>query len=203
MKTPENVPDNNVGRKTPEEIKKGIANAVHVKYLSWPDENTGERRTLYGVAIGYVLRDEIFAYIQQLESDNEAKQKRVEKLEKDVFMLGKKLEKDLELFKFYADEKKKADATLDYAHAELLMLREDLREAKARLEQAERERDAAVSDLSNGCAYCKYVGLDFEDSPCEDCFQKDGKYPWSPMKRTKFEWRGACVENTKEESECR
>lgn len=64
-----------------------------------------------GVFCKNALHGDTIGIIQQLESDNEAKQKRVEKLEKDVFILGKQLEKDLELFKFYADEKKKAACT--------------------------------------------------------------------------------------------
>ena len=53
--------------KTPEEIKRGLRTAKHVQCMeiSDDDENGG---THYGVLIGYVLRDKIFAYIQQLES---------------------------------------------------------------------------------------------------------------------------------------
>lgn len=76
-----------------------------------------------------------------------------------------------------------------------------IQQLESLLTQAERERDAAVADLSNGCAYCKYAELGFKDSPCDDCLQRGGKHPWSPMKRTKFEWRGVCPENTKEDAE--
>lgn len=67
MKTSEFAADNNVTRKTSEEIKKGLRTAKHVQCMeiSDDDENCG---THYGVLIGYVLRDKIFAYIQQLES---------------------------------------------------------------------------------------------------------------------------------------
>ena len=72
-----------------------------------------------------------------------------------------------------------------------------IQQLESRLAQAERERDAAVYDLSDSCQKCKFVRKTFDVSPCEDCFQRDGKYPWSPMVRTKFEWRGVCPgENT-------
>ena len=72
-----------------------------------------------------------------------------------------------------------------------------IQQLEFRLAQVEREREAAVNDLSDSCQKCKFVRKTFDVSPCEDCFQRDGKYPWSPMVRTKFEWRGVCPgENT-------
>lgn len=57
--------------KTPEEIKMGLKNAKHVQCMEIASDNeNGE--THYGVLVGYVLRDEIFAYIQQLERERDA-----------------------------------------------------------------------------------------------------------------------------------
>ena len=69
---------------------------------------------------------------------------------------------------------------------------------KDRLAQAERERDAAVCDLSDACKYCKHISCDDEDetSPCKDCMQRKGGVPFGPMIRTHFEWRGLCEDNT-------
>lgn len=53
--------------KTSEEIKKGLENAKHVQCMEIASDNENGG-TCYGVLVGYVLRDKIFAYIQQLES---------------------------------------------------------------------------------------------------------------------------------------
>ena len=53
--------------KTSEEIKKGLKNAKHVQCMEIASDNENGG-TCYGVLVGYVLRDKIFAYIQQLES---------------------------------------------------------------------------------------------------------------------------------------
>ena len=87
-------------------------------------------------------------------------------------------------------------------NAPLIDLLQAVNQLRDRLAQAERERDAAVADLSNSCSTCKFIGLEFDDSPCDNCFQRVGRFPWSPMVRTKFEWRGVCAENTKEEIKC-
>lgn len=79
-------------------------------------------------------------------------------------------------------------------HADALAYIEQLEE---RLAQVERERDAAVSELASNCRACRFI---VDDSHCEDCFQRVGKHPWSPIVRTKFEWRGICAENTKEDT---
>ncbi len=70
-----------------------------------------------------------------------------------------------------------------------------IQQLESRLAQTERERDAAISELANSCYACRFI---LDASHCEGCFQRDGKYPWSPMVRTKFEWRGVCEKNTKE-----
>lgn len=73
---------------------------------------------------------------------------------------------------------------------------------ESRLAQVERERDAAVCDLSDACKYCKHISCDDEDenSPCKDCMQRKAGVPFGPMIRTRFEWRGVCEENTKDDS---
>lgn len=54
--------------KTPEEIKKGLAEAPHVKYVVDDQSRDDVHYERYGVAIGYILRDQIYIYITQLES---------------------------------------------------------------------------------------------------------------------------------------
>ena len=68
-----------------------------------------------------------------------------------------------------------------------------------RLAQVERERDAAVADLSNSCAYCKHTSGTVDEPPCTECFHPKNNIIFAPITRTKFEWRGVCPENTKEE----
>lgn len=58
---------------------------------------------------------------------------------------------------------------------------------ESRLAQVERERDAMKHDfMIDGCEACKHG-----HSALDDC-----NAPWSPCK---WEWRGVCSENTKEE----
>lgn len=55
----------------------------------------------------------------------------------------------------------------------------------------ERERDAAVKDLTEGrdCYSCKHLGQRFA-GPCVDCMSGHG------YKKNNYEWRGVCLENT-------
>ena len=71
---------------------------------------------------------------------------------------------------------------------------------ESRLAQVERERDAAVDDLSNSCAYCKHMSGDVDEPPCTECFHPRNNIVFAPITRTKFEWRGVCPENSKEET---
>ena len=130
--------------KTPDEIKKGL-------FCCWEDGCATcpyDDDCTMGENFMDVAKD-AHAYIQQLESDNENKQKRIDEL-------------------------------------------------VSRLAEVERERDAAVADLSDRCQYCKHISCDDEDenSPCKDCMQRKGGVPFAPMIRTCFEWRGVCEENT-------
>lgn len=75
-----------------------------------------------------------------------------------------------------------------------------IEERESRLAQVERERDAAVADLSNSCAYCKHTSGSVDEPPCTECFHPKNNIIFAPMTRTKFEWRGVCPENTKEDS---
>ena len=67
----------------------------------------------------------------------------------------------------------------------------EIEQLESRLAQAERECDAAVSDLENVIGLSAIVNLDCEfckhmDRPtCEEC---------------DWEWRGICPENTKEDA---
>jgi hypothetical protein len=68
---------------------------------------------------------------------------------------------------------------------------------EARLTQVECERDAAVADLSNSCAYCKHASGSVDEPPCTECFHPKNNIIFAPITRTKFEWRGVCPgENT-------
>lgn len=51
--------------KTPDEIKKGLANAEHVQRMAIVSED-GSCETNYGVLVGYVQRDDIVACIDNL-----------------------------------------------------------------------------------------------------------------------------------------
>jgi hypothetical protein len=58
--------------KTPEEIKKGLAEAPHIQYRMSTQNDSDGHSTRYAVAIGYGFRDEIVGCLQQLESELEA-----------------------------------------------------------------------------------------------------------------------------------
>lgn len=66
-----------------------------------------------------------------------------------------------------------------------------------RLAQAERERDAAVVDLSNSCQYCKFASAAVDEAQCASCIKLKNAWLFSPSLRTKFEWRGVCEENSR------
>lgn len=52
----------------PEEIKRELAEAPHIQYAADDPSCVDGYGVRYAVAIGYVLRDNIVSYIQQLES---------------------------------------------------------------------------------------------------------------------------------------
>ena len=54
--------------KTPEEIKKGLAEAPHIQYSADDPSCCAGYDVRYAVAVGYVLREDIVSCIQQLES---------------------------------------------------------------------------------------------------------------------------------------
>ena len=60
------------------------------------------------------------------------------------------------------------------------------------IEKAERERDAAVNELNEerSCLNCKHREKRPNKQPCRSC---------DVAARHKYEWRGVCRENTKEE----
>ena len=68
--------------------------------------------------------------------------------------------------------------------------RNKLRQAAEALEEAERERDAAVRDIEihDGCEACKHADLLETDSPCRECLASS---EWFPL----WQWRGPCAEN--------
>jgi hypothetical protein len=72
-----------------------------------------------------------------------------------------------------------------------------------RLAQVERERDAAVADLTDSkeCDYCKYKDL-FPACGEKSCYSCDKECPcsWCSKAGDGFKWRGVCEENTKEEN---
>ena len=92
--------------KTPAEIKKELRNAKHVQCMDISDGENECVGTRYGVLVGYVLRDEIYIYITQLESDNESKQKRIDDLESRLALVERErdtLAAALEGVKFCGD----------------------------------------------------------------------------------------------------
>ena len=66
-----------------------------------------------------------------------------------------------------------------------------------RLAQAERERDALMYDFPHGfaCHTCKHETTDCNDFPCNDCVEASRGVYW-----VRWEWRGVCEENSKEEN---
>ncbi len=68
-----------------------------------------------------------------------------------------------------------------------------IQQLEARLAQVERERDAAVNDLSRSCGSCKHKTCTFDVNPCKDCVKVD---QFGFIERTHFEWRGVFEENT-------
>lgn len=140
--------------KTPEEIKKGLSDALHIK--------SGTR---YGVMVGYVQRDDIVACIDNL-----------------VHRLAQ------------AEEALAFERTYREDQAVAWELKCSLLERET--EQAERERDAAVHDMTKiaieldflACDWCKHKP--YNHAHCKEC----------RMKNEGFEWRGVCEENSKEGS---
>lgn len=65
---------------------------------------------------------------------------------------------------------------------------------ESRLAQAERERDAAVYDINRCCGTCKHFQNEEDDCTAEECIGS-GSY----MEPSGWQWRGVCLENTKEE----
>lgn len=74
-----------------------------------------------------------------------------------------------------------------------------IQQLESRLAQVERERDAAVNDLADSCKYCKHTRQPLDGKPCNECMQRKNGNRFAPIVRTKFEWRGVCEENTKED----
>lgn len=68
---------------------------------------------------------------------------------------------------------------------------------ESRLAQVERERDALMYDFALGfeCHTCKHETTDCNDFPCNDCAEASME-----AQCLRWEWRGVCAENTKEDS---
>ena len=64
----------------------------------------------------------------------------------------------------------------------------------SRLAQVELERDAAVEALDEirQCKFCKHYAKNLWLEPCLSC---------DLLKKTNYEWRGVCAENTEEDDE--
>lgn len=73
------------------------------------------------------------------------------------------------------------------------LIKKRMNEMESRLAHIERERDAAVSDLSESawCGDCRHYKVDMDKEPCKTCLKNGQKALW--------QWRGVCEENTKEE----
>lgn len=73
---------------------------------------------------------------------------------------------------------------------------------ESRLAQVERERDAAVADLtdSSDCSFCMYKNNNMEFG-CGSCIGCEKECPCALCSKglNGFKWRGVCAENTKEE----
>ena len=68
---------------------------------------------------------------------------------------------------------------------------EDICALTARAEQAERERDAAIKDITRLCTRCKHWTCPNDDEPCLSCLNAESGNPnWT--------WRGLPQEGEKE-----
>lgn len=83
-----------------------------------------------------------------------------------------------------------------------LFLKTSLESVTKEYTAVKRERDAAVADLSNSCQYCKFASTAVDEAQCASCIKPKNAWLFSPRVRTKFEWRGVCKENSKEEKTC-
>ena len=170
--------------KTPEEIKKGL------EVCTAQEDCVGCPYTDGDAFFCDRLRKDAFAYIQQLE---DAIDKTTQLMQSATEVIKKNQE---QLESTYSQVKKALCGKENVSWVEVLEAADQL---KSRLAQAERERDAAVADLSDRCLYCKNAARKLEEPPCADCMQPKNGILFAPRVRTHFEWRGVCPENTKED----
>lgn len=97
MKTPESATDIKVGGKTSDEIKKGLKCCSKIEGC----KNGG--CSYYDLGSGSIcipaMTGDALAYIQQLESDNDAKQKRIEELESRLAKVERERDAAVEFLK--------------------------------------------------------------------------------------------------------
>lgn len=97
MKTPESATDIKVGGKTSDEIKKGLKCCSKIEGC----KNGG--CSYYDLGSGSIcipaMTGDALAYIQQLESDNDAKQKRIEELESRLAQVERERDAAVEFLK--------------------------------------------------------------------------------------------------------
>lgn len=106
----------------------------------------------------------------------------------------------IECIERMTEKLEKANGMLEWAHKEVLRLNIENSELHAKLATAERERDAAIRDLSQSeCKFCKHTKISLDDEPCKSC--RSFNYPYT-IKKANYEWRGVCEENTREGREC-
>ena len=69
-----------------------------------------------------------------------------------------------------------------------------IQQLESRLAQVERERDTALCDMTKSCVFCKHSYL---NNPGIDYC----KFVECCQNYARFEWRGVCERNTKEDSD--
>lgn len=194
MKTPNCVADIKVGSKTIEDIKKWLACWA----VTYTDECSGECETCeydVGEKESVGMGGKTLAYIRQLE---ECEKSLYAALHAVMYIVDKWL--DVEPYDFDKDDGTVAITRASEAREVALRAIEKL---EASLAQAERERDAAVHDLTNS-------------SPCFACYHFirnkgackggmrccDGQFKaeigHSEYDGPDWRWRGVCSENAKE-----
>ena len=167
--------------KTHEKIKKGLE--CRIRGVSEKCDHRCDKCDVY--IPGYNLENrysDALAYIQQLE---EREKSLYAALHAVMYIVDKWL--DVEPYDF--DEDDGTVATTRASEAREVALRA--------IEQAERERDAAVGYLAylRICAHCVHFGTKFHKEPCLNC-----AFETNPIYKPNWQWRGPRVENTEGET---
>lgn len=138
--------------KTPDEIKKGLAEAPHIQYRTSTQNDSDGHSTRYAVAIDYVFRDEIVGCLQQLE----ASYRQISKA-----LCGKE------------------NATLDEVLQAIAQVKAELKAVKRERDAAcITIKQMAEALDSPACEWCKGNLFDAFDATCKECRMHNEGFEW-------------------------